>query len=239
MIVLDDVSVRFDKPVLTDVSLRIERGELCGLLGAGGAGKSVLLKVCCGLLTPQSGSVYLGERNIHELDDAEMVVLRRQIGMAFQNTALFDFMNVRENIAFPLTQDIEISQEEANTRITNILARVSLPGIEDLSPASLSGGMKKRVSLARAMIHQPSYLFCDDPTAGLDPVTSARIFRMLDEMRQEKGATTIVASQDVEGLLRWCDSIALLEGETLVYHGPTATARRHPAVNRFLTGTSA
>ena len=170
MIVLDHVSVGFDKPVLTDVSLHIERGELCGLLGAGGAGKSVLLKVCCGLLTPQSGSVYLGERNIHELDDAEMVVLRREIGMAFQNTALFDFMNVRENIAFPLTQDIELSQEEANTRITNILARVSLPGIEDLSPASLSGGMKKRVSLARATIHQPSYLFCDDPTAGLDPV---------------------------------------------------------------------
>ena len=238
MIVLDDVSVGFEKPVLTNVSLRVERGELCGLLGAGGAGKSVLLKLCCGLLTPHSGTVYLGGQDINLLDEAKMGALRRQIGMAFQNTALFDFMDVRDNIAFPLTQRSELSQEEIDDRIADVLARVSLPGIEALNPASLSGGMKKRVSLARAVIHEPAYLFCDDPTAGLDPVTSSRIFRMLDEMRQAQGATTIVASQDVDGLLQWCDSIALIENETLVYHGPTAAARSHPTVHQFLTGSA-
>jgi phospholipid/cholesterol/gamma-HCH transport system ATP-binding protein len=236
MIDFDDVSISFDSPVLSDISFTLPQGASLGLLGAGGSGKSVLLKLCCGLLKPQTGRVLVDGQSIPDLNGPALAEMRGRIGMAFQNSALFDFMTVGENIAFPLRQLGTIEPQEIKSRISHVLEQVSLSGIEGLAPSDLSGGMRKRVCLARAVIHRPTYLLCDDPTAGLDPVTASRIFRMVNTLRREQNATVIVVSHDTNGLFSFCDYTALLENQRLSFFGPTTDALGHPKVRRFVHG---
>ena len=238
MICFKNVCLEFDTPVLSDVDFKLPTGAALGLLGVGGAGKSALLKLCCGLLTPQRGQVLLGTRSVFELAGPELAVLRSRIGMAFQNSALFDFMSVGENIAFPLRQQGQMASGEIHRRVAHTLEQVSLAGIEAFAPSELSGGMRKRVCLARAVIHEPEFLFCDDPTAGLDPVTASRIFRMISTLRQERNATVIVVSHDTQGLFSFCDYIALMEDQSLRFFGPTSQAITDPRVSRFVHGQS-
>lgn len=220
MIRVDHVSKKhFGRPVLQDISFTVHEGTNLGLIGPGGAGKTLLLKIICGLVAPDEGSTSIDGTKVQGLGVAELAKLRFDIGMLFQNYALFDFMTVAENIAFPLRQEGELEEEEIEGKVRAILEQVDLPGIGHQYPNELSGGMKKRVSFARAVIPEPPILFYDDPTAGLDPVTSSKIFLLLQKMRDERGVTSITISHDIEGIKPICDDFVLLDKGTMIFHG--------------------
>lgn len=209
----------FGRPVLEDISLEVPEGSNLGLIGPGGSGKSLLLKIICGLVRPDSGKVYIGDTDVMSLKETELADLRQSMGMLFQNYALFDFMTVSQNIAFPLRQEGELGEEEINDRVEELLQEIGLPTAAQKFPNELSGGMKKRVSFARAVIQQPPIIFYDDPTAGLDPVTSSKIFELLRKMRDEQGITSMTVSHDIEGIKPICDRFAMLERGELVFYG--------------------
>ncbi len=212
MIRLQNVSKSFEGAlVLDDVSFEVPTGGTLGLVGEGGAGKSLALKVVCGLVRPDSGRVWVDDDEVSALSETALMPVRARIGMVFQNFALFDYLDVAGNIAFPLEQLGGTPPEEVEARVRRRLEQVHLPGIAHLMPAELSGGMKKRVCLARATIHDPPILLCDDPTAGLDPVTTNRIFRLLKQLQAETGATAIIVSHEVGYLKPICDDFVLLE----------------------------
>jgi phospholipid/cholesterol/gamma-HCH transport system ATP-binding protein len=205
--------------VLRDVSMEIEEGANVGLIGPGGAGKSLILKIICGLVAPDSGVVYIDNIDVHSLHPTELAELRFRIGMLFQNYALFDFMNCADNIAFPLRQEGTHSEEEIQELVTQALHDISLPDIGHLFPNELSGGMKKRVSFARAVIRRPPIVFYDDPTAGLDPVTSSKIFILLRKIQTEMGVTSVTISHDIGGIKEICDRFVLLDQGAIVFEG--------------------
>jgi phospholipid/cholesterol/gamma-HCH transport system ATP-binding protein len=207
---LDRVTVVFDgKPALRDVTLRVPAGRRLGVIGPAAAGKSVLLRLLGGLVPIASGEVVvLGESIAGRREDA-LWPLRRRIGMLFQNPALFDFLTVAGNVAFPLEQRGEPPAEIARA-VTERLAAVGLAGSEAKTPAQLSGGMKKRVGIARASIARPELSIYDEPTAGLDPVTSRKIFDLLEEDQRATGATVVVASSDVAAVLAFADLLAFV-----------------------------
>ncbi len=212
MIRLQNVSKSFEGAlVLDDVSFEVPTGGTLGLVGEGGAGKSLALKVVCGLVRPDSGRVWVDDDEVSALSETALMPVRARIGMVFQNFALFDYLDVAGNIAFPLQQLGGTPPGEVEARVRRRLEQVHLPGIAHLMPAELSGGMKKRVCLARATIHDPPILLCDDPTAGLDPVTTNRIFRLLKQLQAETGATAIIVSHEVGYLKPICDDFVLLE----------------------------
>lgn len=196
--------------VLQGVSLQVRQGEIVGVIGPGGAGKSVLIKVCCGLLVPDEGDVVLLGQRLREADDRTLQTLRNRLGLAFQNYALFDFMTVARNVAFPMVQRGEASAAAIDEKVQRRLAEVDLPHAGPLFPNELSGGMKKRVGLARASINDPEFVFFDDPTAGLDPVTSSKIFRLVRRARDEQGASCLVVSHDIDRMQACVDRFVLL-----------------------------
>lgn len=241
MIRVEDVTrLYLGRPVLDRVSLEVPEGTNLGLIGPGGAGKSLLLKIICGLVEPDGGATYVNDVRVQGLSVAELDRLRFDIGMLFQNYALFDFMNVAENIAFPLRQVGELSEAEIEQKVQAMLELVGLPTIGHQFPNELSGGMKKRVSFCRAVIPQPPIVFYDDPTAGLDPVTSSKIFRLLEQMRDERGVTSITISHDIDGIKDICDSFALLDRGRLVFWGSRDDIERCeiPLVQQFWQGFS-
>lgn len=228
------------RPVLDDVSLRVPEGTNLGLIGPGGAGKSLLLKIITGLVEPDEGRTFIADTCVQGLHATELARLRFDIGMLFQNYALFDFMNVADNIAFPLRQEGKLDEATIRAKVQEILEQVDLPGIGHQFPGELSGGMKKRVSFARAVIPAPPIVFYDDPTAGLDPVTSSKIFRLLEKMRDERGVTSITISHDIEGIKGICDSFALLDRGKLVFWGSREEVEQSPIpiVQQFWQGFS-
>ncbi len=167
------------RKVLDDVSFVIEEGTNLGLIGPGGAGKTLIMKIICGLVDPDDGRVLIDGVDPHTLSPTELADLRFRIGMLFQNYALFDFLNVSDNIAFPLRQEGKLAEDVIAERVTSMLSKIGLPTIGHQYSNELSGGMKKRVSFARAVIRQPPIIFYDDPTAGLDPVTSSKILSLI------------------------------------------------------------
>lgn len=205
--------------VLNDVSLTVREGTQLALIGPGGAGKSLLLKIIAALVRPEHGTVHVDGEDMLALNEVELARARGKMGMLFQNYALFDFMNVEENIAFPLRQIGEMPDAEIKERVADLLYQVDLPGIQHQFPNELSGGMKKRVTFARAIIHEPPILFYDDPTAGLDPVTSSKIFILLDRMKRERGVTSIVITHDILGVRDICDDFVLLDKGELIFRG--------------------
>lgn len=224
MIVVEEVTkYYFNEPVLDDISLVIPEGTNMGLIGPGGAGKSLLLKVITGLVAPDRGRVLVDGHDVQKLSPSELEALRFSIGMLFQNYALFDFMNVAENIAFPLRQSgLGLSEDEIKSKVQDQLNLVGLPGIGHQYANELSGGMKKRVSFCRAVITEPPILFYDDPTAGLDPVTSSKIFIHLRRMQQRGGTTAVTISHDIGGIKDICDDFAMLDKGRLIFHGSRA-----------------
>jgi phospholipid/cholesterol/gamma-HCH transport system ATP-binding protein len=239
LISVDDVSVAFgDKRVLEGVTLSVPAGCIYGLIGPGASGKSVLLKTIAGLLLPSRGRVRLLGTDLTGLDERGLLAVRRDVGMLFQNYALFDFMTVGENIAFPLRRLFDLPEDEIAKRVAERLARMSLPGFEGRMPGGLSGGQKKRVGVARATISRPKVILYDEPTAGLDPVTSQRIYDLIRQEQQELGTTCVVISSDVVGLFTICDRVAMLHRSAIVFEGTRdeALASEIPVVKQFVHG---
>jgi phospholipid/cholesterol/gamma-HCH transport system ATP-binding protein len=224
--------------VLNNVSMVIHEGTQLGLIGPGGAGKTLLIKIMSGLVKPDAGQVFVDGEEVTALGPVALAKLRVKMGMLFQNYALFDFMNVEENIAFPLRQKNELPDVEIRQRVAEILTAVDLPGIQKQYPNELSGGMKKRVTFARAVIHDPPILFYDDPTAGLDPVTSSKIFILLERRRNEKGTTSVVITHDILGVKDICDEFAMLDFGRLIFRGTREEIEetKLPRVRQFWEG---
>ena len=183
--------------VLDDVSFDIARGECFVVLGRSGTGKSVLLRHLNALERPDRGTVAFDGVELQDLPERELAPLRVRVGMLFQGGALFDSMTVFENVAFPLREHRALAEPEIAARVRQELANVGLPGIEDRMPAALSGGMKKRVALARSLVLEPEALLFDEPTTGLDPVTSASIGRLINETQRGRGMTAVVVTHDI------------------------------------------
>jgi phospholipid/cholesterol/gamma-HCH transport system ATP-binding protein len=199
MIELKNVNKSFsDKQVLFDISARFEPGLPNLIIGASGGGKSVLLKCMVGLLTPESGHIIYDGRDFVEMDYERKKDVRRELGMLFQGTALFDSLTVEENVEFPLKMFSRMSPSERLDRVNFCLDRVHLPNVNKKYPAEISGGMKKRVGIARAIVLNTKYLFCDEPNSGLDPITSRVIDELLEDITTEYKITTVINSHDMK-----------------------------------------
>jgi phospholipid/cholesterol/gamma-HCH transport system ATP-binding protein len=239
VISVENVFKEFDgMPVLRGVNLTVPTGCLYGLIGPGAAGKSVLLKMMTGLVTPDTGRVLVEGRDVHAMDELSLQEFRKRFGMLFQNNALFDYLNVRDNIAFPLRRMTSAGEPEIQQRVAERLKVVSLPGFEDRAPGGLSGGQKKRIGVARATVVDAPIVLYDEPAAGLDPVTSQRIFELLRREQRAKGATVVMVSSDLDRLLTVTDRVGMLYRGRLVFDGTTAEAQasRDPYVRQFVHG---
>jgi phospholipid/cholesterol/gamma-HCH transport system ATP-binding protein len=226
------------RPLLESIDLTVPRGTRWGLIGPGASGKTVILKLMCGLLRADAGKVTVDGHDLSTAAPGPLAELRQRIGMLFQNYALFDFMSVAENVAFPLVRRGGLSRDEIDTRVRERLRAVGLAGSEDKSPAQLSGGMKKRVGIARATALRSDLVIYDEPTAGLDPVTTSKIYDLLRADHAEHGNTVVAVSSDVSALMTFVDRIALLYKGRLVFDGPVAEieASPDPVVRQFVRG---
>lgn len=213
-----------------------EPGEVAVVIGGSGAGKTTLLKILIGLDRPTSGSVILDGVDLAKLGERELNKVRRKLGMVFQYSALLDSMNVLENVAFPLREHTKLKDKEIRAKVAEKLRALGLPDVEQRFPSELSGGMKKRVGLARALMLEPRVLLYDEPTSGLDPITSRRVDDMILETRDKFGVTSVVISHDMTSALKIADRIHLLAQGKIVASGtPQELAHsRHDLVNSFI-----
>jgi phospholipid/cholesterol/gamma-HCH transport system ATP-binding protein len=208
--------------VLKGIDLDIERGRTNIIIGGSGQGKSVLMKHLMGLLRPDSGEIWVDGEDVVPFSDQQMARLRRKFGMVFQYAALFDSMNVVENIAFPLVERYHLPNAELMERVRDLLRRLDLahvPGIEQKFPPELSGGQRKRVGLARALIDRPEILLYDEPTTGLDPVATKNVDEMIRRTAHEFGVTSVVISHDMASTFRIGDRISMLAGGVIIISG--------------------
>lgn len=210
-----------ERHILKDVSLSIQDGETMVILGASGSGKSTILKLIIGLLRPTSGEVRVNGNDMAVLDEKALNEERRHMGMVFQYSALFDSMNVKENVAFGLRMHTHMGEEEIDRIVREKLKLVGLEGIEDMMPSNLSGGMKKRVSLARAIALEPQIILYDEPTAGLDPIRSTDISLLIKNTQKAMHATSVVVTHDLKSAEMIADRMAFLyEGRFLAIGKP-------------------
>jgi phospholipid/cholesterol/gamma-HCH transport system ATP-binding protein len=202
MIQAKNISKSFgDKTILKDVSGTFEKGKPNLIIGASGTGKSVLLKCIVGLVKPDSGHVIYDNRDFYEADRDTKIEIRREIGMLFQGGALFDSKNVEDNVKFPLDILTTMPRDEKQDRVNFCLKRVGLENVNKKMPSEISGGMKKRVGIARAIVNNPNYLFCDEPNSGLDPQTSILIDELIDDISEDFDITTIVVTHDMNSVM--------------------------------------
>jgi phospholipid/cholesterol/gamma-HCH transport system ATP-binding protein len=225
--------------VLRGVDLDVERGRTNIVIGGSGQGKSVLMKHLMGLLKPDAGQIWVDGQDIVPLGDQQMGKLRRKFGMVFQYAALFDSMNVVENIAFPLIERYHLSRDEIMERVRDLLRRLDLAGvagIEEKFPPQLSGGQRKRVGLARALIDRPEILLYDEPTTGLDPVAAKNVDEMISRTADDFGVTSVVISHDMASTFRIGDRISMLAGGKIIVSGTSAEvlASRLPELREFV-----
>jgi len=209
-----------DNEVLKNIDLDVNEGEICVILGASGSGKSVLIKHIIGLLRPDEGSIFVRGIDISRMEEKEMNEIRKSFGMVFQNSALFDSMTVYENVAFPLIEHTRLKESEIREKVREKLNILGLYDIEDKYPAELSGGMKKRVGLARAVILNPEIILYDEPTTGLDPITTMTVNEMILDARQKFNVTSIVISHDIGSAFMIADKIAFLYNGVIIEQGP-------------------
>jgi phospholipid/cholesterol/gamma-HCH transport system ATP-binding protein len=228
------------KQVLDGVDLEIQTGETVVVLGPSGTGKSVLLKHILGLMMPDEGSIQVDGEEIVGRRERELNVIRRRFGMLFQGSALFDSMTVGENVALALREHTRLAEDEIERRVRERLEWVGLSKVEDMKPASLSGGMRKRVGLARAIAMDPQYVLYDEPTTGLDPIMADVIDRLIRGMQHRIGVTSIVVTHDLQSAFKVADRMAMLLGGRIVFTGTADEVRasRDPVVRQFMEGTS-
>jgi phospholipid/cholesterol/gamma-HCH transport system ATP-binding protein len=234
-----DVHKRFgQKVVLQGVDLDVESGETCVVLGGSGSGKSVLLRHAVGLHRPDRGEVWVDGTEISGVEEEELLETRKKVGMLFQSGALFDSMTVRENVGFALDEHTDWDDDKILARVEETLGLVELSGVLDLMPADLSGGMKKRVALARAIALAPRAILYDEPTTGLDPITATTINQLIRSLQKKLGVTSIVVTHDIHSAFTVGDRIAFLHEGRIHFHGTTEEARatKVPLLRNFLEG---
>lgn len=226
--------------VLDGVDLDIAAGQTVVVLGPSGTGKSVLLKHIVGLMDADEGSIKIDGEEIVGRRESELNRVRRRFGMLFQGSALFDSMTVGENVGLPLVEHQRLPREEVQKRVRERLEWVGLKGVEDVKPAALSGGMRKRVGLARAIVMDPQFVLYDEPTTGLDPITADVIDHLIRSMQKRLGVTSVVVTHDLQSTFKIADRLAMLYGGKVVFSGTSDEVRHtsNPYVRQFLDGSS-
>ena len=236
---LENISKSFGKQiVLNGLNLTIEPQKITVIIGQSGGGKSVLLKHIIGLVRPDTGRILVEDIDIAMLNDAQLNDIRKNFGMLFQDAALFDSMNVGENVAFPLNEHRRLSKREVQRIITDKLLQVGLTGITEKMPSELSGGMRKRVGLARAIALDPKIILFDEPTTGLDPIMRDAIDRLIVETQKNTGATCVVISHDIESTFKIAHKVAMLyKGKIIAYGSPEEIqSENNPVLRQFIEG---
>lgn len=240
MIKVENITKAFgDNVVLNDINATFERGKTNLIIGQSGSGKTVLMKICIGLFEPDSGSVTFDDRQFSNTKERFKSDIRKEMGVLFQGGALFDSMNVEQNVMFPLNMFTDLSYEEKLERVNFCLNRVNLNGINDMMPSELSGGMMKRVAIARAISNSPKYLFCDEPNSGLDPLTAELIDELISEITQEFDITTIINTHDINSVLKIGQTINFLYNGKLWWSGNNKSILQtdNKELNNFLFST--
>ena len=229
-----------DKGVLSDISLSVSHGQSLAVVGKSGAGKSVLLRCLIGLVKPDNGTIYVDNKLINTMNFSQLQKIRSSIGMVFQFGALFDSMTVGENISLALQKLTKLNENEIQQRVHNSLEEVDMAGTENLMPAELSGGMKKRVGIARAIAIKPAYLFYDEPTTGLDPVMTDSINRLIRKFQDTGEVTSVIITHEMRTVYDVADRVLLLHEGRIQYEGSPDTINNvdDPVVQQFITGNS-
>ncbi|MCS7186273.1 MAG: ATP-binding cassette domain-containing protein [Armatimonadetes bacterium] len=240
IVLLEDIHCRLrDKQVLRGVNLKVWEGEIVAVVGVSGIGKSTLLKIIAGLIPVQKGKIRVFGCELTKCSEEEINKIRQQMGFVFQGGALFDWMTVAENVAFPLrTRDSHLTENEIAERVRKLLDAVGMEGTENLLPEQLSGGMRKRVAIARALIAQPKLILYDEPTSGLDPVMSGVINDLIKQMRDRFGVTEVVVTHDLASAVRFADRIAMLHNGEVIAEAPPNEflLLSNPVVQQFVKG---
>lgn len=223
--------------VLDDVSLQVDKGENLVVFGRSGTGKSVLLKCMVRLMKPDAGKIIIDDKDVLSLDIKELNNLRKQIGFLFQSAALYDSMSVRQNLEFPLTRHFNFTPEEREQKVINVLEKVSLLEAIDKMPSELSGGMKKRIGLARSIITEPKLMLYDEPTTGLDPITSKEISYLILELQKSLNMTSVVVTHDLLCAEIIADRAIVLNNGKVQYEGsiPELTSSNDPFLKNFFS----
>lgn len=241
MIKICNVSKRFrNNEVLANMNLHVLKGETLVIIGQSGEGKSVLLKNMIGILKPDQGDIFIEGKNIVDLTDKELISIRKKCGMLFQGAALFDSLNVAENVSFGLVEHKVLKKEQTQEKVKELLSLVGLEGIGHLKPPELSGGMKKRVGLARAIAMDPEIIFYDEPTTGIDPIMGDVINNLIIKMKNHYNATSIAVTHDMASAFKIADRIAMLYKGKIVEIGTPDEIKntQNPIVKQFITGSA-
>ena len=239
VISLQDLTLSFgEHEVLRGVNLEVVRGETLAIIGPSGSGKSTILKVLTGLLPPGGGKVFIEGTEVSRLSEEEWNEIRKQVGMVFQYSALFDFLNVKENVAFGLRQHFSLPEEEVQEKVRALLQDVGMEAAAEQFPVELSGGMKKRVSLARALAFNPRIVLYDEPTAGLDPIRTMSISRLIRATQVKHKVTSILVTHDMESVYVAADRVVLLNEGKIAASGTPEEFKNSPdpLVRGFITG---
>jgi phospholipid/cholesterol/gamma-HCH transport system ATP-binding protein len=226
--------------VLRGLNLVVPRGRITIIIGRSGTGKSVTLKHVMGLMRADKGEVWVGEDNLSKLSDKALRAVRNRFGIVFQDAALFDSMSVYENIAFPLREHSRLREREIKAKVDDLLVLTGLVGAENKIPGQLSGGMRKRVGLARALVRDPEFILYDEPTTGLDPILAAAMDKLIvDTQKARPGLTSVVISHDMHAVLHIADKIAMFVDGVVAFEGPPDyfSQSDDPLVKQFLTGS--
>lgn len=226
------------KVVYQDLNLDIIRGESLTVIGGSGSGKSVMLKLLIGLMKADGGEIYFDGEEISNHPESALVNIRRRVGMLFQGAALFDSLSVRDNVAYGLREHLHMGEGEVDERVDEALRYVGLPGIENMAPSDLSGGMKKRVGLARAIAIRPELLLYDEPTTGLDPINTTRINLLILHLKRSLNVTSVVVTHDLHSAYKISDRIAMIDAGRVIFSGtPTEIQQEQdPRVLNFVQG---
>lgn len=239
LILFKDVHVAFGRlKVLRGLSLDIYPEETLTIIGGSGSGKSVMLKLLLGILTPDKGEILFQGRSVPNMREKDLISMRKQFGVLFQGSALFDSLTVRDNIAYPINEHYDYSESQIDRMVAERLELVGLEGVEKMMPSDLSGGMKKRVGLARAIATDPTVILYDEPTTGLDPTNTQRINRLITQLQAKMKITSIVVTHDMESAFKISSRMALLKEGQICFVGtiPEIKASKDQSVRQFIEG---
>jgi phospholipid/cholesterol/gamma-HCH transport system ATP-binding protein len=240
MIRLEQIYKKFNgQRVLDGVDLTIRKGSITTIIGRSGGGKSVLIRTMIGLEPPDSGAIYINGDNIVGMTSKELNRIRRRFGVLFQDAALFDSLSVRDNVAFPIREHTRMREKQVRELVHEKLRQVGMTGHEDKFPSEISGGMRKRVGLARALALDPDVVLFDEPTSGLDPITKGVIYDLIEKTHQEREVTYILVSHDIHGILKVSQEVMMLFQGKIAVHGTAEEIRNSddPLIRQFTTGS--